>query len=230
MAFAGIESSTLKFLKDLEKNNHREWFQEHKPRYEQAHANMVSFATELFDRMCETDNLVEMSGKKMLFRIYRDVRFSKNKSPYKNHFSGRMKRATKWLRGGYYFSVEPGGNTLVAGGFWGPNADDLKRIRKEFEYDDQPIRKIIAEKNFQKYFGELMGEGVKTAPRGFDQEHPAIDLIRMKQFIVQRKFSDDQVLADSFMDEVVATYEAMRPYFDYMSEVLTTDENGVRIA
>lgn len=221
-----INSSTFEFLKDLHENNYREWFQEHKPRYEIAHANMVDFMEELMIRMGEEDHIVERSGKRSLFRIYRDVRFSKNKAPYKSNFSGSMKRATKWLRGGYYLSVQPG-KTMVAGGFFSPNSEDLKRIRTEIADDDQPLRKIIADPTFQKMFGNLTGEGVKTAPMGFSKEHPAIDLIRMKQFIVERYFTDEEVLAESFLDEVVKTYMAMRPYFDYMSEVLTTDGNGL---
>ena len=160
-----------------------------------------------------------------IFRIYRDVRFSKDKSPYKNHFSVGFTRTKPMLRGGYYLHIEPGGS-FVGGGFWEPNAVDLHRIRKEFEMDDEEIRTIVADEKFKKFFGELKGEEIKTAPKGFDKTHPAIDLIRKKQYLLTRRFSDKEVLAPNFQEEVLATFQVMRPFFDYMSEVLSTDLNG----
>jgi uncharacterized protein (TIGR02453 family) len=129
------------------------------------------------------------------------------------------------LRGGYYIHLEPG-NSFVGGGFWAPDAKDLLRIRKEFETSTKEIDKITSDKTFVKYFGELKGDAVKTAPRGFDKNHPAIELIRKKQFVVMRKFTDEEVFSDTFQKEAVKTLLAMRPFFDYMSEVLTTDLNG----
>ena len=225
---ASISPETFDFLTQLKQNNHRDWFLEHKHLYETAHKNVLEFAGSLFDRMSETDNLVEVTAKKMLFRIYRDIRFSKDKSPYKTGFSGRMKRATPYLRGGYYFHISPG-NTVVAGGFWKPNAPDMKRIRNEIAADDTEIREIIADPVFKKTFGQLEGDQVKTAPKGFSKDHPAIDLIRYKQFLLRRSFSDKETLSKHFLDMAVETYQAMRPFFDYMSEVLTTDANGVRL-
>ena len=113
--------------------------------------------------------------------------------------------------------------------FWDPNKDDLLRIRKEFEMDASEIREILNHKTFVKHFGKLQGNSLKTAPRNFDKEHPDIDLIRMKQFIVTREFTDEEVLAPDFLQEIDASYKAMRPFFNYMSEILTTDLNGVSI-
>jgi len=163
-----------------------------------------------------------------IFRIYRDVRFSKDKTPYKPHFAGNFVRGTKRLRGGYYLRIRPG-ESFLAGGFWEPNKEDLLRIRKEFEMDTAEIRSIINNKEFVNYFGALEGNALKTAPRGFDKEHPDMDLIKMKQFIVTRYFSDEEVLNPNFLQEIDASYKAMRPYFDYMSEILTTDLNGESI-
>ncbi len=223
-----ISKKDFQFLKDLSKNNYREWFNDNKNQYQESFENIQEFAKELLAKMGQKDQLVPMSPKQSLNRIYRDTRFSKDKTPYKNHWGGGMKRDTKLLRGGYYYHLQPG-NSFVAGGFWGPNPADLKRIRKEFEMDDRYIREIIAAPNFQKYFGELLGAGVKTAPRGFDVEHPSIDLIRKKQFIVRHDFTDKQVFSKDFTDQMVEVYEAMQPFFNYMSEVLTTDLNGVPI-
>jgi uncharacterized protein (TIGR02453 family) len=158
-------------------------------------------------------------------RIYRDVRFSKDKTPYKTYFGLHLGRKKPHLRGGYYVSIEPG-RSFVGGGFWEPSKEDLYRIRKEIELDDSELRDLLAAPDFVKMFGGLKGEELKTAPRDFDKEHPAIDLLRKKQFLVMRPFTDKEVLNRSFLDEVIASFEAMRPLFDYMSIVLTTDANG----
>lgn len=223
-----INKATFEFLNQLQENNNRPWFNENKGLYETAHQNVIAFVEELINEMSKVDQLVPRSPKQSLHRIYRDTRFSKDKTPYKGHFGGGLKRDTKWLRGGYYFHLEPG-NTFVAGGFWGPNPTDLMRIRKELASDASPLRKIMAEKNFKKSFGTLQGNRVKTAPRGFDKDHPDNDLIAMKQFYVQRTFTDKQALSPKLVSLMVTTFQHMRPYFDYMSEVLTTDENGVPI-
>lgn len=219
-----IDNSTIKFLKEITKNNNREWFLGHKALYEGALENIKTVSEEVKKNLNKKDVIEEAK----VFRIYKDVRFSKDKTPYKNHFGVHFKRATAQRRGGYYMHIEPGGS-FVGGGFWEPNPEDLKRIRDEFAYDDKPIRKIISNKTFVKYFGKLDGDELKTAPSGYDRNHPSIDLIRKKQFIVGRKFSDKEVADPNFPKEVVLTFEAMRPFFDYMSEVLTTDMNGQRI-
>jgi uncharacterized protein (TIGR02453 family) len=229
MPITSIPASTLQFLTDLRANNNRPWFTEHKERYQEEHNTMVEFAEHLIARMNQHDVLEHMSGKQSLFRIYRDTRFSKDKTPYKEHFSGTMKRATAQRRGGYYFHIEPDGGSIVAGGFWAPNAADLKRIREELAVDAAPLRKIITDPVFIKTFGELKGDQVKTAPQGFNRDHPNIDLIRHKQYVLIRNFTDEEVQRPNFLDEVVATFVHMRPFLDYMSEVLTTDSNGVPI-
>ncbi|MEM7659556.1 MAG: DUF2461 domain-containing protein [Bacteroidota bacterium] len=221
--------SLFTFLQELSQNNHREWFQEHKGRYEVAHKEMIQFAEDLLMEMAQYDHLIEMTGKKSLFRIYRDVRFSKNKAPYKTHWAGQMKRATEALRGGYYYHIAPNNQSFVAGGFWAPEKDDLKRIRVEIAADANPLREIITADPFVKLFGEVEGDELKTAPKGFSKEHPDIDLIRKKQFIVTRYFTDEVVHSADFLPEVVDTFRGMRPFFDYMSEVLTTDSNGVSV-
>lgn len=228
MPTTAIPASSFDFLKDLQANNNRPWFTENKKRYQAELAHVVDFADELITRMSQRDVLEPMTGKKSLFRIYRDTRFSTDKTPYKGHFSGTLTRATKLRRGGYYFHIEPGASFL-GGGFWAPNSPDLKRIREEIAADPQPMRQLIADPVFQKTFGELKGETLKTAPQGYSQDHPAIDLLRHKQFLLTRSFTDEEVMASSFLDEVVETFCNMHPFFNYMSEVLTTDSNGVPI-
>ena len=217
-----ISSSTLSFLKELQKHNTRDWFTEHKKEYEHARKRF----SQLLDATAEELNGTDVIDSKKIFRINRDVRFSKNKSPYKNNLSGYFTRATAARRGGYFVSIEPGGKTIVGGGFYAPEKDDLLRIRREFELDVSEIEKVTSDKNFVKQFGALQGDALKTAPRDFDKEHPNIKWINMKQFYAFREFTDKEVTDTSFPKEVISTFLAIRPFFDYMSDVLTTDLNG----
>jgi uncharacterized protein (TIGR02453 family) len=219
-----ISPATLQFLEDLSNNNDRDWFQANKSRYEAAQENMKQFLKAVEAALGEKDHLEGAT----LFRIYRDVRFSKDKLPYKNNFGMGFTRATKRLRGGYYLHIEPGAS-FIGGGFWQPNPADLKRIRDEFAADEMPIRQIIADPTFQQYFGTIQGDTLKTAPRGYDKDSPALDLIRKKSFIVQRNMTDHAVTSDHFLLDVKLTFEAMRPFFNYLSTVLTTDLNGASL-
>ena len=214
--------SAFEFLKKLNRNNNREWFTEHKSEFDVIVNINKIFFNKVFSDFQEYDDVATIH----IFRIYKDVRFSKDKTPYKINFGAGISRKKPMLRGGYYIHLEPG-NSFVGGGFWSPNKEDLFRIRKEFETNDSEIRKIVSNKTFKKYFENLEGEdAVKTAPKGFDKNHPAIDLIKKKQFVVMRKFSDEEVFSNDFQKEIIATFLAMRPFFDYMSDVLTTDLNG----
>jgi len=154
------------------------------------------------------------------------VRFSKDKTPYKNSLSGHFTRATKWKRGGYYFHLQPNNQSYVGGGFWTPNKEDIFRIRKEIEADDKPFRKVFNSTTFKKTFGSIEGEQLKTAPRGFNKEHRAVDLLRHKSFICAHKFSDTDLVNTKAAKSVAATFKKMRPFFDLFSEVLTTNLNG----
>jgi uncharacterized protein (TIGR02453 family) len=216
-----ISKELLKFLGDLNKNNNREWFNEHKPTFKEHEKVAKTFFQAVEDELKMTDAI---EGHKV-WRIYRDVRFSKDKTPFKTWFSGGFNREKPALRGGYYLKIEPG-SSAVGGGFYGPNSDDLMRIRKEFEMDDSEIRTILNNKKFKTTFGEMMGDGVKTAPRGFDADHKAIDLIKRKQFFFFKEFTDKEVVDPNFSKKVIETFTTIRPFFDYMSSVLTTDLNG----
>lgn len=209
------------FLQDLQKNNNRDWFTEHKNDFDAVFAGVKSFFNEVYNEM----QLVDGIERFHVHRIYRDVRFSKDKTPYKTYFGLHLGRNKPLLRGGYYINLEPG-KSFVGGGFWEPNKEDLLRIRKEIEMDDRELREIIKDTCFQDYFGDLVGDELKTCPKGFDKVHPAIDLLRKKQFLVMRPFTDSAVLQPDFAEEVVKTFEAMRPFFDYMSDVLTSNVNG----
>ncbi|MCJ7467341.1 MAG: DUF2461 domain-containing protein [Maribacter sp.] len=216
-----ITKGTLQFLTDLEKNNNREWFEEHKTQFKGHEKEVKNFLNALMELLSVHDEVEKMK----LFRIYRDVRFSNDKTPYKSHLAGSFSRAGAKFRGGYYVHLKPG-RSFIAAGFWEPNKEDLFRIRKELEHDASEFRKIINDVSFKKVWGELVGDEVKTAPKGFDRDHPDIDLIKRKQFIFVRNFSDQQVLSNDFVKTIDDSFKAIRPYFDLMSMILTTDLNG----
>lgn len=219
-----ISKAELDFLSELTQNNNRDWFNENKKRFEKHQEVVKALFQEINLELSVKDKLEKMQ----IHRIYRDIRFSKDKTPYKNNFSVSYDRAKPYLRGGYYLHIQPGAS-FIGGGFWEPNAEDLKRIRKEFELDDTEIRAIIADENFVKHFGTLQGAELKTTPKDFDKEHPAIDLIRKKQYLVYRRFTNKEVTSSDFKQEALNTFMAMRPFFDYMSEVLGTNLNGEAI-
>ncbi len=217
-----LKESTLQFLSNLKKNNNRDWFNENKNEFQISQGNAKEFYNKIMENLNKHDDIERFK----LFRIYRDVRFSKDKTPYNPHFAGSFSRTGKRLRGGYYLRIRPG-ESFLAGGFWEPNKEDLFRIRKEFEINDSEIRKILKDQNFNKIFGGyLEGNELKTAPKGFDKEHSAIDLIRKKGFIAVKKFSDKDILDSNFIQTVDDSYRALRPFFDYMSDILTTNLNG----
>ncbi|MCI5058021.1 MAG: DUF2461 domain-containing protein [Flavobacteriales bacterium] len=220
-----IKKESLQFIKDLSTNNNRDWFTENKSRYTACHENFIEFANALLAEMNKHDNIETPNGKKSLFRIYRDVRFSKNKDPYKSWMSGSFKRATAALRGGYYYHFEPG-NFFIGGGFWGPSSDDLKHIRAQIAADPERFEKAVKDKKFTKTFGALSGDQVKTAPKGYAKDHPAIEFLRFKQFLGMKKYSEKEALSKDFVQIVNNDFKNIRPFFDYMSDILTTDLNG----
>lgn len=223
-----IEKSTLDFLKVLARNNNREWFQKNKDRYLLAQQNTIAWLDALITEINKHDQLQTLSGKTALYRIYNDVRFSDDKTPYNPRFAGNLKRVKPFLRGGYYFWIKPGASRIGAG-FTYPNAPDLLRIRQDIHLNYTDWRKILRQKKLQSVFGEMQGDQVKTAPKGFPKDHPAIDLLRFKQFWFEKSFTDAEVTSKNFLLQVNRDFKAIRPFFDYMTEVLTTDANGVSV-
>jgi uncharacterized protein (TIGR02453 family) len=223
-----INVSSFKFLNQLKQNNNRDWFAAHKDEFQKEQGDIEAFAEALLQELNTHDAIETPSGKKSLYRIYRDTRFSNNKTPYKAHWSGSFRRATKYRRGGYYFHIEQG-NSYLAGGFFGPTPADLKLIRNDIAFDNAPLRAILNSDSFIATFKTLRGEQVKTAPKGFPAYHEAIDLLRYKQFLLVHPFTDEEVLSKDFIKQAGATYRNMRPFFDYMSEILTADINGLAI-
>ncbi len=220
-----IPKEIFAFFKKLQNNNNRDWFNNNKADFKSVESEIKLFYNAIFDDL----NAHDVVDKVKVFRIYRDVRFSKDKTPYKTYFGGSFHRKKPELRGGYYLHIQPNNESFIATGFWEPNKDDLLRIRKEFEMDDEEFRTIINKASFKNVWGSLVGNEVKTAPRNFDKEHKAIDLIKKKQYIFTKKYTDKDVLSPNFLKEVTTSFKAIRPYFNYMSDVLTTNLNGESI-
>ncbi|MAZ72532.1 MAG: TIGR02453 family protein [Flavobacteriaceae bacterium] len=220
-----VPKSSLEFLNKLAQNNHKDWMDEHRNEYKTSEKALKACYAEIEKELNKTDEIAKVK----IFRINRDIRFSKDKTPYNIHRSVSFSRAGAHRRGGYYLRIEPGDKSVVAGGFFGPEPADLLRVRKEFEMDASPIRTLLSAPKFKKAFGGTFDawDPVKTAPKGFSKDDPNIDLIRLKNFIVTHSFTDAEVVAPNFIQSVVEHFELLRPFFDYMSEVLTTDLNGV---
>ena len=220
-----VNPSIFKFLSDLSNNNNRKWFAKNKIYYQNEEEQIKDFFYAINEGLSNIDNIVEMKA----YRIYRDIRFSKDKTPYKTYRSCSFKRGTKALRGSYHLEITVGGSFLAAG-FWQPNKEDLFRIRKEFELDSSYIKDILYDKEFATTFSGFHDiNSLKIAPIGFDKNDPNIDLIKKKDFIVMRKFTDKEVLSKDFHSIVIDSFKKVRPYLNYMSDVLTTNLNGESI-
>tara|TARA_R110001592_G_scaffold359340_3_gene665683 strand:+ start:45223 stop:45903 length:681 start_codon:yes stop_codon:yes gene_type:complete len=220
-----LQQHNIDFLKAIARNNNRDWFMANKDKYEAAHQNSIEFAEAVLQGLQSVDEIETASGKKSLMRIYRDVRFSKDKTPYKNNWGGGFKRAGENRRGSFYFHIEPG-NSFVGGGFWNPESDDLKRIRLGISLRQNEFEKIVLSKEFKAVFGELQGDKLKTCPKGFDKTDPALKWLQHKQFLISKKFSDKEVLSPDYAKKVTETFEAMLPFFNIMTEFLTTSPDG----
>jgi uncharacterized protein (TIGR02453 family) len=213
----------FEFLSSLEQNNNREWFTENKKAYEAAKSQAQTFFESIANELSKLD---EFSKFKM-FRINRDVRFSTDKSPYKNNFGAIFMRLQPHNRGSFYVHLEPG-KSFIGGGFWEPSKDDLLRIRQGIEMEDD-LQTILNEPKLKKELKGLFGEALKTAPKGFDKEHPRINLLRYKQFLLKKDFDNASVFKPDFENQVIDIYKIMQPFFMYMTDVLTTDANGESI-
>ncbi|MFV0140370.1 DUF2461 domain-containing protein [Empedobacter falsenii] len=213
-------SNITNFLKQLEKNNNRDWFNTHKNEFDTAKAEADLIFNAIYQELIKKEELEPLK----IYRIYRDVRFSNDKTPYKIHFSAQSGRKKPHNRGGYYFHIQPNHN-FIGVGFWGPERDDLLRIRKDIEVSDE-LEKILQSKTLIKEFGEMQGEEVKSAPKGFSKDHERIALLRKKQYFFIKNFTDEEVLAEDFPKKVAKSIQVLQPFLNYMTEVLTIDENG----
>ncbi|HRU61613.1 MAG TPA: DUF2461 domain-containing protein [Bacteroidia bacterium] len=217
-----IQPKTFAFLKALKKNNNRDWFNEHKSEYENAKDNVLGFIQELVVAFSTFDSSLRgLEAKDCLFRIYRDTRFSKDKTPYKTNLGASINAGGKKSMGpGYYVHLEPGGS-FIAGGIWMPPADEVKKIRQEIDYNGKDLKKVLTKPSFKKAFGGLSREhALKTAPKGYPKDHPDIELLKLNSFIVWKNVSDKDILGPKSIKTLTTLGKEMKPLMDFLKTAL----------
>lgn len=227
----GIDKETFRFLKDLRKNNEREWFHANKARYKSAEADVKAFTDTLISKLSQEvdESLLGVQAKDCTFRIYRDVRFSKNKLPYKTGMGAYITSGgRKAMLAGYYLHVEPG-SCMLAGGAHMPPPDWMKAIRSELAYNGDEFRKIIEATRFKKCFGELQGDRLKTSPKDYDKDHPEIELLRMKGWTAMHTISDKDMMSAGMFDKAVDICSALKPLNDFLNMAQDGDEEKVTL-
>ncbi len=212
-----IQQSTFEFLKELKANNNRDWFNDNRKRYEAARDNFSEFIEGLISDIQEMDNFItDVTPKNTIFRIFKDVRFSKDKSPYKTHFGAAIsKGGRKSEYSGYYIHVEPGNKTMIASGIWHPQPTVLKSVRNEIAFNLDSYEQIITEKEFKATFGEVEGARLVRPPKGYEKDHPAIEHLKQKDFVVTHQIADKKVCKASFKDYVLDKYKIVKPFSEF---------------
>lgn len=210
-----MKISVLNFLKELERNNNREWFDEHKNLYNDARENVISFVDELIQEITKFDEEIgKVDAKKSLFRIYRDTRFSHNKEPYKINFGANLGKE----KAGYYLHIQPE-KSFLAGGIYMLENDKLKELRKEISYNAKEFQKIISEEYFYRYFGGLSEEEgkLKRVPVGFEKDDPMAEYLKLKHFVAVRPVSDKELLGKDAPKKFAEIYKSLKPLNDFLN-------------
>jgi len=212
----------LKFLKDVAKNNDRKWFEKNKPKYLEAKENFEDFLEEVHKEFLRFDDgLAGLNPRKLGFRIYRDVRFSKDKRPYKTNMGAGISPGGKLVQEpGYYVHIEPG-KSFIAAGIYMPDAPRLASIRQEIDYNGKAFLKILNNKKFKSYFKGLDDfDKLKTMPKGYPKDHPQIDLLKNKSFIVSHNFKDAEVTNKNFIKKLAEIGKTVKPLNDFLKEAI----------
>lgn len=215
--------SNLEFLKALAANNNKPWMDENKKWYEAERKKLTEFVTELLRSSSAIDpKLAGISAKECLFRINRDIRFSKDKSPYKTNFGVYLNpEGKKSIKGGYYIHIAGDGSSFVGGGIWMPDAGNLKKIRQEIDYNWDEFRSIITEKDFKRTFGDLSDDDkLSRPPKGYEADNPAVEYLKLKSFTVFRPLTEQEIASDELPGICLATFESMRPLLALLNRAL----------
>lgn len=217
-----ISSSTLTFLKSLKKNNNKAWFDKNRDKYLESKNNFEEFVTTLLQKMVLMDeDMKELVAKNCTFRINRDIRFSKNKTPYKINLSASFNRGgKKSIYAGYYFHLQPDGKSFVGGGLWMPESLDLKKLRQEIDYCFPEFKKIINAPAFKKHYGGLEKDEKQmlvNVPKGYDKENPAVDFLRRKSFVATKNIPDSDLLTSGLSNEIIQSFKALMPLVKFIN-------------
>jgi len=222
-----ISKDSMKFLDDLKKNNNRDWFLANKSRYESYKKEYYRLVQDFLDEMKPKDHTLDpLEVKNCVFRVNRDIRFSKDKSPYKTHMGVWMSAGSKNTNlSGYYIHIESGASFIAAGLYW-PDAPDLKKVRKEIAFFYDELEDIVNDENFKTVFGELDRDNVlKTSPKDFEKDHPAIEFLKLKSFTASAKIDDKSLLDPDFVKKTAAKLIALKPLNKFLNRALTSEES-----
>lgn len=216
-----LQSSTLTFLKDLKKHNNKPWFDANRKRYEAAKQDIEQFTAEMIKRVAGFDDTVaHLTPKECLFRINRDVRFSKDKSPYKTNMGMYLsKDGKKGNAAGYYFHCEPG-KAFIAGGLWMPMAPELKKVRQEIDYNWEEFKKIVTNKKFKSVFGDLERSSdvlLTRPPKGYEEDNPAIDFLKLKSLVAVASLSDADLTSKDLAKKAASHFSIIKPLVDFLN-------------
>ena len=222
-----LQSATLKFLKGLEKNNNKPWFEKNRVAYEAAKADFAQFIQTIIDKHGRKDETIkDLKAKECVFRINRDVRFAKDKSPYKNNFGASINRGgKKSMYAGYYFHCQPG-EAFVGGGLWVPMPPDLKKVRQEVDYCFAEFKKIIGSKKFNAVYGDLIKNNETSlvkVPQGFEKDNPAAEYIKLKSFIAMKKLDDATITSKDLVKTTIEAFETLQPLLLFLNRALMSD-------
>lgn len=217
-----LQASTLKFLKDLKKNNHREWFEKNRQRYEAARADMALLVEAVIKQLGKKEpGIALLTAKDCMYRINRDVRFSKNKAPYKNNMAASLINGGKKSdNAGYYIHIQPGGESFIGGGRYMVEPDQLKKIRQEIDYNWEAFQKIIDNKKFKACYGELeRGEGMALSrePKGYEKDNPAIEYIKLKSWVAITPLTDTELTDKGLVKKIMAAFETLQPLISFLN-------------
>lgn len=225
-----LTPSLLAFLLDLKSNNSREWFAANKPLYLDLKENFEEFVSKLIEEFGEFENLDGVQVKNCTYRINRDVRFTKNKDPYKTWFSASFSEGGR--KSGfmdYYLHIEPNGKSFLGGGMYNPSSDQIAKYRQEIDYNADSLRKIIDETLFIETYGQAQVECLKNTPKGFDASHPDADLLKVKTMFFWHHFTDTEVTSDHFVDWVVGKAKVLKPYLDFLNATFFDKEPFLKV-
>ena len=219
-----LQPATIKFLQDLKKNNNKPWFDANRPRYESAKKDFETFLQLVIDKLAKSDETIQgLKAKDCMFRINRDVRFAKDKSPYKTNFGASInKGGKKSSLAGYYFHLEPG-SSFIGGGLWMPMPKELALVRQEVDYCFNEFIKITSAKGFKNTYNELyQGKDSKLqrVPKGYEAENPAAEFLKLKSFIAMHSMSDKDVKAPELVKKSVVALQALQPLIEFMNRAL----------
>lgn len=213
----------LRFLQTISKNNNREWFEKNKTNYLKAKEHFDEFLAKLLEALIKVEEgLAGLNPRKLAFRIYRDVRFSKDKRPYKINMGAGFSPGGKMIQEpGYYIHIQPGNKSFLAAGLYMPDAGNLAKIRQEIDYNADRLLKILRDKKFKKAFSDLDDfDKLKTSPKGYAKDHPQLDLLKHKSFIVSHPFTDKEVKDKKFLKKVVEAAKTVKPLNDFLKEAI----------